>query len=118
MFERDAEIARSLALPSGSVVRMEGKVMRDGREEFHDYLQIDAALEVGQASEVMAVWKAFEPDREYFRVVSTNAVVIVDPHNSRSVYCGRHDDTEIPIELDERPEPAWHQRLEALLKAS
>lgn len=117
--ERDREIAKCLGVTVSQLRIRHDSVVRNGSTEDCEYFDVGLArLTAGAAAAAFATWKAFEPDRRYFRVTSHQGVAVIDLDHHDGFYYDKEHQVERPLLLGDRQVPAWEAQLLRLLDAA
>jgi hypothetical protein len=117
--ELQRELSRDLAISTSQLQTRRDAVMRGGAKYDCAFFKVTGAIvDADAAAQAFAIWKAFEPERTYFRLETDDSIAVVDLEAGDGFYFHRPTGTDIPLQIGEQSPSAWEAGLERLRHAA
>ena len=113
--ESNHVFSRALGLPTSKIRMKSDTVMRSGRRQTCEYLDVaESELTLQMACDAIQAWKSIDAERNYFRINSVNAVAIFDEEFNENIFFDKTTGNESELQIYGLPIPHWEKRLKNL----
>ena len=113
--ESNHVFSRALGLPTSKIRMKSDTVMRSGRRQTCEYLDVaESELTLQMACDAIQAWKSIDAERNYFRIHSVNAVAIFDEEFNEKIFFDKTTGNESELQILRLPIPHWEKRLKNL----